>query len=159
MRGKVGVAKSRLPGKRLLRLAVGLGLVVVAAALGATLFKPVPAGAPETAGQAGDKTRKERSASVPYLGMTYQELPARARGGSDLPAIDGAVVASIVPGSPAAMGGLSTGDVILAVDGEALGRENTLLNVLLRHTPGDKVRLMVQRGQEHLSLEVPVGKQ
>ncbi len=57
------------------------------------------------------------------------------------------------------MGGLRTGDVILAVDGEALGRDNTLLNVLLKRQPGDRVRLMVQRAQEHLSLEILVGKQ
>lgn len=134
-------------------------MALMAAAFAGFLFRPAPGSAPEVRSLLSSSVRAERSASRPYLGITYQELSAQPRGHSDAPAIGGAVVASIVPGSPAAMGGLRMGDVILAVNGEALGKENTLLNVLLKHQPGDRVRLMVQRGQEHLSLEVLVGKQ
>ncbi|MDP2727263.1 MAG: PDZ domain-containing protein [Dehalococcoidia bacterium] len=153
------MVRSRLGVQRWLLWGIALVVVLVAAIAGSFLYRAVPSSAPEIGSFVRDIARLERSTARPYLGITYQELNTRTMEHSDIPAMAGAMVASVVPGSPAAMGGLGTGDVILAVNGEALGSENTLLKVLLKRQPGDRVRLMVQRGQEHLSLEVVVGKQ
>lgn len=158
MGGRLGVIRSAVRGRRSFPWIIGLLVVLIGASVTSFLLRPVPASAPDIRSLLAG-VRQERSSARPYLGITYQELSARTDGHSGSPAIGGAVIASIVPGSPAAMGGLRTGDVILAVDGEALGRDNTLLNVLLKHQSGDRVRLMVQRAQEHLSLEILVGKQ
>ena len=159
MGGRLGIIKSRFRGRRGLSWAAGLLVVLVGAAVGSLLLVRVPASAPEIPILLANNVLLERPSSRPYLGITYQELSTQTGGHSGSPTIGGAIVASIVPGSPAAMGGLRAGDVILAVNGQALGRDNTLLSMLLSHQPGDRVSLMVQRGQEHLSLDVLVGKQ
>lgn len=82
----------------------------------------------------------------PYLGIYYR------------PAVRGAYVAQVVPGSPAEEGGLEPGDVILAVDGERVTRSNPLNRILLSYHPGDVARLRVERDGERLDLEVTLGR-
>jgi S1-C subfamily serine protease len=51
----------------------------------------------------------------------------------------GVVIGGVVPGSPASKAGLSTGDVITALNGRAVASQNGLVALLLPHHPGDKV--------------------
>ncbi len=101
----------------------------------------------------------DRAGPRPYLGVTYQELDKPARDHLDMQAMAGALVTSVAPGGPAAMGGLKTGDVILAMDGEVAERDNPLLKLLLERQPGDRVKLIIQRGQDHLRLQITLGRQ
>lgn len=101
----------------------------------------------------------DRAGPRPYLGITYQEPDKPARDHLEMQAMAGALVTSVAAGGPAAMGGLKTGDVILAIDGEVAERDNPLLKLLLKRQPGDRVKLIIQRGQDHLSLELTLGRQ
>jgi S1-C subfamily serine protease len=53
----------------------------------------------------------------------------------------GAKVVQIIPGTPAADGGLAEQDVIIAVDGTPVDSPTALTNVLDRHHPGDTIAL------------------
>jgi S1-C subfamily serine protease len=53
----------------------------------------------------------------------------------------GAVVAGVVPGSPADRAGLSNGDEITALDGRAVTSPGRLVTLLLQHKPGGSVTL------------------
>jgi S1-C subfamily serine protease len=53
----------------------------------------------------------------------------------------GALVAGVLPGSPAAQSGLSAGDVIVSVDAAAVDSAATLTTLLTGHHPGDTMRL------------------
>jgi S1-C subfamily serine protease len=53
----------------------------------------------------------------------------------------GAVVAGVVPGSPAAKAGLQQGDTITSVDGQSVDSPQTLTTRLQNHRPGDKVTI------------------
>jgi S1-C subfamily serine protease len=53
----------------------------------------------------------------------------------------GATLARAVPGGPAALAGLSTGDTITAIDGHTVEKPATLTSLILRYHPGDKVQL------------------
>lgn len=56
-------------------------------------------------------------------------------------AVSGAVVAGVMSGSPGAQSGLTAGDVIVSFDGAAVDSPTTLTTLLIRHHPGDQVRL------------------
>jgi putative serine protease PepD len=73
--------------------------------------------------------------------------------------IDGAQVAEVAQGSPAAEAGLKQGDVITELDGEAVSDSEDLVAAIAEHTPGDKVTLEVKRGSEATELKVTLGAQ
>ncbi|MEO3945066.1 RIP metalloprotease RseP [Gorillibacterium sp. CAU 1737] len=61
---------------------------------------------------------------------------------------------TIEAGSPAAQADLKKGDVILSVNGEAIGRDGDRLVELIQASPGKPVLLIVNRGGEQLQKEV-----
>lgn len=62
-----------------------------------------------------------------------------------------AVVAGVVPGSPAAEAGLTAGDTIVSLDGTTVDSPATLTGMLTDHHPGDSMRVawMDVSGQQH----------
>ena len=59
---------------------------------------------------------------------------------------DGALVVNVEPGSPAADAGIQEQDVVIAVDGEAVGSSEELAVAVDAHAPGDTVTIEVVRG-------------
>lgn len=71
--------------------------------------------------------------------------PASPGSTGEAPAADGTLVASVVPGSPAALGGLLPGDVVVALDGREITHMADLIVSLRAHVPGDRVDITVVR--------------
>jgi|YNPBryantNP2012_1023418.scaffolds.fasta_scaffold59948_2 membrane-associated protease RseP (regulator of RpoE activity) len=69
----------------------------------------------------------------------------------------GALVQYVEPRSPADEAGIQVGDLITAVEGQAVDAANPLDEVLLRFKPGDRVEITVQRGGEERTLRVKLG--
>ena len=67
----------------------------------------------------------------------------------------GAVLTDVVPDSPADQAGLREGDVILSVDGQQVGVDGDLADLIAGYQPGDRVTLEVQRSNQE-SQKVPV---
>lgn len=67
------------------------------------------------------------------------------------PAVSGTPIAGVAPGSPAEQSGLTTGDVIVSLDGAAVDSPSTLTTLLSAHHPGDSVQLawVDPSGQQH----------
>ncbi len=76
----------------------------------------------------------------------------------DLPVDHGVLVTEVTPGGPAAQAGIEEGDVILDIDGQRIGRENSFAEVLFAHEPGETVEATVQRGDEQLEIAVTLGE-
>jgi S1-C subfamily serine protease len=74
-------------------------------------------------------------------------------------AVDGAQVAEVAQGSPAAKAGVKQGDVITELDGEAVSDSEDLVAAIAEHKPGDAVTLEVKRGSDSTSLKVTLGTQ
>jgi putative serine protease PepD len=90
-----------------------------------------------------DSTRQEG-----YLGVT---VTGRSDGGQ------GAVVASVADGSPAAVAGLQEGDIVLEVDGQTITGQGALVAVIRDAQPGDSVTLSVERAGQIVELTATLG--
>lgn len=102
--------------------------------------------------------------SRPYVGVVYTEISPTVAEQESLPVTAGAWVGggegqdAVVSGSPADEAGLRAGDIITAVDGTLIDRDNPLDLQVLRFAPGDSVTLDVLRGDENLQLEATLGE-
>jgi 2-alkenal reductase len=101
----------------------------------------------------------------PYFGITYQMITPAEAGtlnsqGRRIPQAEGAWIStsssgnSVRSNSPADKAGLKDNDIITAIDGEPLNDNNPLVNVILKHKPGDTVKLTVQRGDQTLTMSL-----
>jgi serine protease Do len=75
----------------------------------------------------------------------------------DLAAEDARVV-YVQPGSAAAKAGIKPGDVIKAFGGKPVTNYVSLVALIRRRKPGDKVEITVQRDKRTLTLEATLGK-
>lgn len=85
---------------------------------------------------------------VPYLGTSPDY-------GDE---VDGVLLNGVREGSPADKGGLKSGDIIIELDGQAIKNVRQYTTVLYAHKPGDKVKIVVLRGDEKTTLDVTLGK-
>ena len=82
-----------------------------------------------------------------YLGATLGE----ASGG-------GAGVADVTSGGPGESGGLKSGDVITAIDGQKIDTPDQLISQIATKVPGQKVELSVQRDGKDEKVTVTLGE-
>lgn len=93
-----------------------------------------------------------------YLGLQLAQSfePADAlRLGLDR--VQGAMVETVYPDTPAASAGLQPSDVVLQVDNTVVRNENHLINWISAQSVGQKVRLRVWRDRKLITLEAVVG--
>jgi S1-C subfamily serine protease len=110
------------------------------------------------------------SVERPYLGVSLATVDERAAVELGLP--QGAQVAAVQEGTPAAAAGLragtaaqtvgglpftSDGDVVTALDGEPIAGADELIDALASRSPGDTVTLGVHRDGRQLEIEVTLG--
>ena len=92
-----------------------------------------------------------------YLGITIRPLDALTA--NRLNITDGAVVASVVVGSPASTAGLQPGDVILTVGGQPTGGSGRLQGMIEVAEVGEPLDLTVDRRGQILAIQVRPGPQ
>ena len=93
-----------------------------------------------------------------WLGVMIQDLDVRLAEHFGLKDARGVLVADVQPGSPAADGGLMRGDVILAVDGQAVTDTARLRNHIAGLAPGAEPELSMWRGRAAKRIRVKLGK-
>lgn len=71
----------------------------------------------------------------------------------------GIVIAAVAPDGPADEAGVERGDILLAVDGEAVDDVVELMHILTEHEEGDEVTLTVLHGDDERTLTATLGKQ
>ena len=86
----------------------------------------------------------------PYVGVTLQTVNAQAAARYGRPG--GAYVQSVVPGAAAERAGLKVGDIITAVDGEAVDGSAAFIAIKDKHKAGDTVTLTVDREARTITL-------
>ena len=95
----------------------------------------------------------------PFLGIAGGTIDAGLADLVELPEnVTGVFVNQVTPRGPAAEAGLQDGDIITAVDGQAIFSFEKLTGYLIVNTaPGDTIELTVLRDGEPATVEVRVG--
>ena len=93
-----------------------------------------------------------------WIGVAVQPLVPEIALGLGLQATqDGALVAQVEPGSPAAMGGLRQGDVVVGVDGKPVNRLRELPRAIAATKPGASATLDILRRGAAMQVTLRVG--
>jgi putative serine protease PepD len=92
-----------------------------------------------------------------YLGVEVtDETPQQQQAYGLVPA-SGALVVSVVSGSPADTAGIRTGDVIVSFNGKAVTSAQGLTNDVQGSSSGTTVQLVLYRGQQKLTVSAKLG--
>ncbi len=93
-----------------------------------------------------------------WLGVMIQPVTRDIAKALDLPEAKGALVASVLPDSPAERAGIKRGDVIVEFDGHDVPKSEDLPSIVAGTPPGKKVEVVVIRDGKRKSIEVEIGK-
>jgi serine protease Do len=94
-----------------------------------------------------------------YVGVGTQAISAAMAKALHLPETSGALLASVVSGSPAAKAGLKPGDVIEAVNGQKIASPRDLALTVASVAPGEAAKVRVFRDGQDRVVDVKVGEQ
>lgn len=109
--------------------------------------------AAKVAKQLRDKGKVTRG----WLGVVVQEVDRGLAQNFKMEKPEGALVARVLPGSPAEEAGLKAGDVILSFDDQPLAISSNLPPLVGSVDPGDVVKLEVMRDGHRIDFKVEIG--
>ncbi|HKL16892.1 MAG TPA: trypsin-like peptidase domain-containing protein [Patescibacteria group bacterium] len=97
----------------------------------------------------------------PFLGVRYTLINEKIAETNNLEVDYGALIIkgsaqeelAVIPGSPADKAGLVENDIILKVNGNKVGQENSLSKLIQKHQPGDVIDLLVYHKGEEKELQ------
>jgi S1-C subfamily serine protease len=89
-----------------------------------------------------------------YLGVTTQTVTPALQAQLELAVGQGALVRQLAPGAPAIRAGIEVGDVIVGIVDRAIATTEEIGEVLGDLEPGDRVTVLVVRGQEEQAIEL-----
>ena len=94
-----------------------------------------------------------------WVGVEVQDLSPELAGSLNLkPLQQGALIAGVLKGGPADLGGIRPGDVLLSVNGHPVTDSSSLLNLIAALKPDERVQLTLARNKQPLSLKIQVGR-
>lgn len=109
--------------------------------------------AAKVAKQLRDKGKVARG----WLGVVVQEVDRNLAQSFHMDKPEGALVARVLPGSPAEQAGIKAGDVILTFNGDTIGTSSALPPMVGSMDPGEMVNLEVVRDGKKVTFKLPVG--
>lgn len=92
-----------------------------------------------------------------WIGVEAQEITRELAESFKLPGTEGALIANVIAGGPAARAGVKSGDVLRAVDGKRVGNPGEMLNLVAALAPGQSSKLTLWRAGQELLLTIEVG--
>ena len=106
-----------------------------------------------------DQIRKEGHVHRGQVGLKVQTITPLLASGLGLSRDWGVLVADAIPDGPAEKAGLKSGDILLSVNGRPLENARQLEVDVDRSRVGSYIKLEVLRGDDQLTVDVPVGAQ
>ncbi|MFQ3171932.1 MAG: serine protease Do [Oleispira sp.] len=104
-----------------------------------------------------EQLKEKGRVSRGWLGVVIQEVNKDLAESFGLKKASGALVAQLVPGSPAEEGGLLSGDIITAFNGQEINMSTDLPHRVGRVKPGAKARLDIVRNGKTKVLQLEIG--
>ena len=106
-----------------------------------------------------EQLRREGRVERGWLGVSVQDVaPEEARGAGASGARRGVLVAGVERNSPAGRAGLRQGDLVIAMNGEAISTSRALVRNVAALPPGQSMRLTVLREGREREVQVQVGR-
>ena len=93
-----------------------------------------------------------------WVGIEVQDLSPELAESFNLNTVEGALIAGVLKGGPADVGGIRPGDILLAINNKKVTNSATLLNLIAALQPGAQAQLTVSRKQQSQVLNVQVGR-
>ena len=123
------------------------GSVGIGFAIPANLAKPVI-----------DSLMKSGKVARGWLGVRIQSVTDEIAEGLGLAEADGALVANVTPGGPAAQASIQPGDVIIEFDGKRIDRMRSLPRLVAETAIGKEVEVKLWRRGDEMTLPVTLGE-
>ncbi|MEZ5183438.1 MAG: trypsin-like peptidase domain-containing protein [Acidimicrobiales bacterium] len=105
----------------------------------------------------GDLTADTAILGVSSIDVTSPDLDQSVKDELGITASSGAVVTAVDPDSAAGAAGIQEGDVIVEIDGEAVGGSGDATSIVRSHQPGDQVDVVIERRGQRQTLSVTLG--
>ncbi|WP_210480777.1 S1C family serine protease [Naasia sp. SYSU D00948] len=101
-----------------------------------------------TATEVAEELLEDGTADHAFMGLAPGPITPQLAQRLGLEDPEGVAVLSVVEGGPADQAGIRPGDLLKAIDGEALRSPEELLGALRRQDPGDRVEVELRRGDD-----------
>lgn len=105
-----------------------------------------------------EKLRTDKKVSRGWIGVTIQNLDANGAKALGLPDSKGALIGDVLPDHPADKAGMKPGDVILSINGEAVGDASDLSLKVAALGPGRSASFVVWRAGSRKELKVHIAE-
>lgn len=112
----------------------------------------------DVAMSAAEQLRATGKVSRGQLGVQVQQLTSESARALGLPDSNGALIADVLPGSPAEKAGIERGDVIRAVDGRSINESSDLPPIIGSMAPGTKAKVTLFRDGRNVEKTVTVNE-
>lgn len=112
----------------------------------------------DVAMSAAEQLRATGKVSRGQLGVQVQVLTSEGARALGLPDSSGALIADVLPGSPAEKAGLERGDVVRAVDGRTINESSELPPIIGSMAPGTKAKVTVFRDGRTIEKTVTINE-
>lgn len=109
-----------------------------------------------TAKEVADDLIAGKDVSHPYIGIQGQTVSADVADQYNLPVTKGAYVTRVVPGGPAEKAGISSGDIIVSIDGKAIESMDDVIAAVRSKEVGDKVSVTYYEGSGKKTVDLTV---
>jgi serine protease Do len=103
-----------------------------------------------------ERLRKQGHVDRSEIGAAAQAINPTLADGLGLPVNSGVIISDVAPGGPAASAGLKVKDIVLMVDGSPIDSLPMLAASLYLHPTDQIMTMVILRGQEKVTLHVPV---
>ncbi|MEW9855278.1 Do family serine endopeptidase [Novosphingobium sp. M1R2S20] len=112
----------------------------------------------ETAAPIVQKLIKGEEIERGYLGIQIQPVTEDLAASLGIPRNRGEFIQAVTPGGAGAEAGLKAGDVVIAIDGKEVTREQTLSFIVANEQPGSRVPVDIIRNGKQMRLTAKIGR-
>jgi serine protease DegQ len=92
-----------------------------------------------------------------WVGVSMQDMTRELAESFGLKTTTGALISSVLRNGPADRAGIKPGDILIAVEGDAVQNSSDMLNLVAALSPGDTVTVTVMRNGAEKKIQVRVG--